>query len=117
MYHPDSLLFAPPVQYVDPSYPYYTTEEVLDCSWMDPVSWGLEGEECHLDQLPVEVVYDAEMLMEENGILSPLFAGEEEWSQLEVGHVGGQLWLGSEEDHDFVYEQQQLEPSSPMIHF
>jgi hypothetical protein len=77
---------------------------------MDSVSWGLESGEC-LDQHPVEVVYDAAML-EENGILSPLFAGGvEEWSR--VGHVGGQ-WLRSE-GPGFGYQQQQ--PLSPLIHY
>jgi hypothetical protein len=119
MYHPDSLLFAPTindhVDYIDPNYPYTTA----DCSWMDPVSWGLESGEC-LEQHPVEVVYDAVMMSEENGNLSPLLAGRgDEWSRLGVGHVTEQ-WLGSEV-HGFEQHQQWQQPSMssppPVIQF
>jgi hypothetical protein len=79
-HHRDSLLFEPTIKdyiyHADPCYSSsYTTSEVLDCSWMDSVSWGLEAEEC-FDEHPVEVVCDTTSMMlmeEEDEALSPLF--------------------------------------------
>jgi hypothetical protein len=99
------------VYYNDPSY-RYTTATVLDCSRIDPASWGLE---C-LGQHPVEVDHNnATMSMEDAEFFSHLFAEKEE--RLSQVDMTGQLF-GSEghafEGHHHQleqYQQQQLEPS------